>query len=101
MQSPEYQGQIHLQDDNDQTSDSSSINSCAEHEGSDSEPITVVLDTITSSMSSYPKKIYATVEISNKRNIQMKVDAGAHACILTTDDLQRLGFPMQQYTERL
>ena len=93
VQSPEYQGQeIHLHNDDEETSDSSSINSCDDDEGSDSEPITVFLDTITSdnsvdSMSSYPNKIYATV----KRSLQMKVDTGADTCIFTTDDLQRLG----------
>ena len=97
VQSPEYQGQeIHLHNDDEETSDSSSINSCDDDEGSDSEPITVFLDIITSdnsidSMSSYPNKIYATVKINDKRSFQMKVDTGADTCILTTDDLQRLG----------
>ena len=92
MQSPEYQGQeIHLHND-----DSSSINRCGEDEGSDSEPITVFLDTITSansidSISSYPNKIYATVKINDRHTTQMKVDTGADTCILTTDDLQELG----------
>ena len=96
-QSPEYKGQeIHLYDDSEETSDSSSVNSCDEDEGSDSEPIAVFLDTITSgnsvdSMSSYPNKIYTNVKINDKRNIQMKIDTGADTCILTTDDLQRLG----------
>ena len=80
VQSPEYQGQeIHLHNDDEETSDSSSIHSCDEDEESDSEPITVFLDTITSdnsidSMSSYPNKIYATVKINDRRSIQMKVD---------------------------
>ena len=98
VQSPEYKGQeIHLHDDSEETSDSSSVNSCDEDEGSDSEPIAVFLaDTITSgnsidSMSSYPNKIYTNVEINDKRNIQIKIDTGADTCILTTDDLQRLG----------
>ena len=42
-------------------------------------------------MSSYPNKIYTNVKINDKRNIQMKIDTGADTCILTTDDLQRLG----------
>ena len=66
VQSPEYQGQkINLHNDDEETSDSLSINSCDEDEESDSEPIMVFLDTITSeisidSMSSYPNKNYAT-----------------------------------------
>ena len=93
VKSPEYQGhEIHLHNDDEETSDSSSINICDEDEGSDSEPITVLLDTITSnnsidSMSSYPNKIYATVKINDRRSIQMKVDTGADTCILTTDDM--------------
>ena len=60
VQSPEYQGQeIHLHNDYEETSDSSSINNHGDDERSDSEPITVFLDTIPShnyidSMSSYP-----------------------------------------------
>ena len=42
-------------------------------------------------MSSYPNKIYATVKINDRHSLQMKVDTGADTCILTTDDLQRLG----------
>jgi len=97
VQNPEYQGQeIHLLNDNKETSDSSSTNGCDEDEDSDSEPIMVFLDTITSdssidSMSIYPNKIYATVKINDRRSIQMKVDTGADICILTTDDLQGLG----------
>ena len=97
VQSPEYQGQeIHLHNDDEETSDSSSINSCDDDEGSDSEPITVFLDTINSdnsidSMGRFPNKIYASVKINDKRSLQMKVDTGADTCILTTDDLQRLG----------
>ncbi len=101
VQSPEYQGQeIHLHDDSEETNDSSSVNSCDEDEGSDSEPIAVFLDTITSdnsvdSMSSYPNKIFTSVKINDKREIQMKIDTGADTCILTTDDLQRLCFPVE------
>ena len=52
VQSPEYQGQeIHLHNDDEETSDSSSINSCDEDEGSDPDPIPVFLDTITSNNS--------------------------------------------------
>ena len=97
VQSPEYQGQeIHLHNDDEETCDSSSINSCDEDEGSDSEPTTAFLDTIISnnsidSNSSYPSKIYATVKINDRRGIQMKVDTGADTCILTTDDLHELG----------
>ena len=85
-----------MHNDDEETSDSSSINSCDEDEGSDSEPITVFLDTITSansidSISSYPNKIYATVKINDRRSTQMKVDTGADTCILITDDLQELG----------
>lgn len=66
--------EIHLHDDSEETSDSSSVNSCDEDEGSDFEPITVFLDTITSansvdSMSSYPNQIYTTVKINDKRDI--------------------------------
>ena len=52
VQSPEYQGQeINLHNDDEETSDSLSINSCDEDEESDSEPIMVFLDTITSDIS--------------------------------------------------
>ena len=90
VQNPEYQGhEIHLHNDNEETS-------CDESEESDSEPIMVFLDTITSdnsidSVSNYPNKIYATVKINDRRSIQMKVDTGAGTCILTTDGLQGLG----------
>ena len=101
VQSPQYQGQeIHLQGDDGETSDSSSISSCDEDEPSDSEPIAVFLDAITSdssvdSMSSFPNKIYTTVKVNNQRNIKMKVDTGADTCILTTEDLQRLGLSVE------
>ena len=101
VQSPQYQGQeIHLHDHDEETSDSSSTSSCDEDEGSDPEPIAVFLDTITSensvnSMNSYPDKIYTTVKINDQRSIQMKVDTGADICILTTEDLQRLGLSVE------
>lgn len=101
VQSPQYQGQeIHLHGDDGETSDSSSMSSCDEEEASDSEPITVFLDTITSensvdSMSNFPSKIYTTVKINGQRSIQMKVDTGADTCILTTEDLQRLGISVE------
>ena len=101
VQSPQYQGQeIHLQGDDRETSDSSSIRSCDEDEPSDSEPIAVFLDTITSdnsvdSMGSFPNKIYTTIKVNNQRNIKMKVDTGADTCILTTEDLQRLGLSVE------
>ena len=97
VQSPEYQGQeIHLNDHDEETSDSSSTSSSDEDEGSDLEPIAVFLDTITSEnsvnrMNSYPNKIYTTVKINDQCSIQMKVDTGADTCILTIEDLQRLG----------
>ena len=58
--------------------------------------VTVILNTITSessvrSMSSYPDKILTTIKINYKRNIQMKVDIEADICVLTTDNLQKLG----------
>ena len=58
------------------------------------------MDTITSdssvdSMSSFPNKIYTTVKVNNQRNIKMKVDTGADTCILTTEDLQRLGLSVE------
>lgn len=99
VQSPEYQGQeIHLHDDDEVTSDSSSTKSC--NENSDSEPIPVFLDTITSkncghSMSSYPNKISTAVMINDKCTIKMKVDTGPDTCVLATDDLQRLGLSVE------
>ena len=42
-------------------------------------------------VSSYPERIITTVKISDTRPIPMKVDTGADTCVLTTDDLQRLG----------
>ena len=100
VQSPDYNGQdIHLHDDGeDETSDS-----CHSSSNSDSEPVTVLLDTITSenpvehsvnNLSSYPDKIFTTVKINDKRRLQMKVDTGADTCVLTTDDLQRLGLSL-------
>ena len=51
VQSPEYQDQeIHLHNDNEETSDFSSIHSCDKDEGSNSGPVTVLLDTITSTI---------------------------------------------------
>jgi len=98
VQSPQYQG--HLHGDDGETSDSSSISSCDEDEASDSESITVFLVTITSdnsvdSMNSFPSKIYTAVKINGQRSIQMKVDTGADTCILTTEDLQRLGISVE------
>ena len=78
IQSPQSQGQeIHLHGDDGQTSDSSSVSSCNEDGASDSEPITVFLDTITSDNSvdstrSFPNKIYTTVKINVQRSIQMR-----------------------------
>ena len=62
----------------------------------DSEPITVVLDTITSEntvdvVCSNPERIITTVKINDTRSIPMKVDTGADTCVLTTDYLQKLG----------
>ena len=45
--------------------------------------------------SSFPSKIYTTVKINGQRSIQMKVDRGAETCILTTEDLQRLGISVE------
>lgn len=61
-----------------------------------SEPITIVLDAITSENTvdvaySYPESIITTVKINNTRSIPMKVYTGADTCVLTTDDLQKLG----------
>ena len=101
VQSPQYQGQeIHLYDHDEETSDSSSTSSSDEDEGSDPEPIAVFLDTITSensvnSMNSYPNKIYTTVKINDQCSVQMKVDTGADTCILTIEDLQRLGLSVE------
>ena len=62
----------------------------------DSEPITVVLDTITSEntvdvVSSNPERIITTVKINDTRSIPMKVNTGADTCVLTTDYLQKFG----------
>ena len=101
VQNPQYQGQeIHLHDHDEETSDSSSTSSSDENEGSDPEPIAVFLDTITSenslnSMNSYPNTIYTTVKIKDQCSIQIKVETGEHTCILTTEDLQRLGLSVE------
>ena len=86
-QSPDYKGQdiypqVNDKEDTDYYGDSDES----------SEPITVVLDTITSEntvdvVSSYPERIITTVKISDTRSIPMKVDTGADTCVLTTDDL--------------
>ena len=90
-QSPDYKGQdIYPQVDDEEDTDYYGDSD----EGS--EPITVVLDTITSEktvdvVSSYPERIITTVKINDTRSVPMKVDTGADTCVLTTDVLQRLG----------
>ena len=42
-------------------------------------------------VSSYPERIITTVKINDTLSVPMKVDAGADTCVLTMDDLQRLG----------
>lgn len=61
-----------------------------------SEPIIVVLDTITSEntvdvVSSYTESIITTVKINDTLSILMRVDTGADTCVLTPHDLQKLG----------
>ena len=91
-QSPDYKGQdIYPQVDDEEDTDYYGDSD------EDSEPVTVVLDTITSEntvdvVSSYPERIITTVKINDTRPIPVKVDTGADTCVLTTDDLQRLGF---------
>ena len=90
-QNPDYRGQdiyllVNDEEERDYCGDSSE----------DSEPITVVLNTITSEntvdvVSSNPERIITTVKINDTRSIPMKVDTGADTCVLTTDYLQRLG----------
>ena len=90
-QSPDYRGQdIYLQVNDEEDTDY-----CGDSDEG-SEPITVVLDTITSEntvdvVSSYPESIITTVKINDTRSIPMKVDTGADTCVLTTDDLQKIG----------
>ena len=90
-QNPDYRGQdiyllVNDEEERDYCGDSSE----------NSEPITVVLDTITSEntvdvVSSNPERIISTVKINDTRSIPMKVDTGADTCVLTTDYLQKLG----------
>ena len=90
-QNPDYRGHdiyllVNDEEERDYCGDSSE----------DSEPITVVLDTITSEntvdvVSSNPERIITTVKINDTRSIPMKVDTGADTCVLTTDYLQKLG----------
>lgn len=100
VQSTDYQGQdIFLRINDSESEDSSSEHSYDDDTSSDTEPITVVLGSITSehsvhSMSSYPDKIYTTVKINDQSNVKMKVDTGADTCVLTTDDLQNLGLSL-------
>ena len=56
---------------------------------------TPIWKTSVFSGSSFPSKIYTTVKINGQRSIQMKVDRGAETCILTTEDLQRLGISVE------
>ena len=89
-QSPDYRGHdIYLQVDDEEDTDY-----CGESDEG-SEPITVVLGTITSEntvdvVSSYPEKIITTVKINDTRSIPIKVDTGTDTCVLTMDDLQKL-----------
>ncbi len=95
-QSPDYRGQdIYLMVNGEGETDY-----CGDR-NEDSEPITVVLDTITSEntvdvVSSNPKRIITTVKINDTRSIPMKVDTGADTCVLTTDYLQKLGLSGHQ-----
>ena len=85
-QNPDYRGQdiyllVNDEKERDYCGDSSE----------DSEPITVVLDTITSEntmdvVSSNPERIITTVKINDTRSIPMKVDTGADTCVLTTEE---------------
>ena len=89
-QSPDYRGHdIYLQVDDEEDTDY-----CGDSDEG-SEPITVVLGTITSEntvdvVSSYPEKIITTVKINDTRSIPIKVDTGTDTCVLTMDDLQKL-----------
>ena len=90
-QSPDYRGQdIYLLVNDEEETDY-----CGDS-NEDSEPVTVVLDTITSEntvdvVRSNPERIITTVKINDTRSIPMKVDTGADTCVLTTDYLQKLG----------
>ena len=104
VSSPEYQGQdIHLEDDN--FLDSNYDTYTYEEEGaSDTEPINVFLETLTSTkncqnqeialLNSIPDKIHATVRINNIHDMSLKVDTGADTSVITTTDLQHFSFPI-------
>ena len=105
VSSPEYQGQdIHLEDENpfDGKYDVHTYEEESRKETSNTEPITVFLGTLTSTkgqrtqkmslntgtLDSYPDKIYAKVKINEQHDMNLKVDTGAVACVITTTDLQ-------------
>ena len=110
MSSPEYQGQdIHLEDEypfEDDYGYEYTLEGESEEETSDTEPITVFLGTLTSTngqqtqeislntLDSHPDKIFAKVKINEVHDMNLKVDTGADACVITSTDLQHFPFPI-------
>ena len=110
VSSPEYQGQdIHLEDEypfEDDYGYEYTLEGESEEETSDTEPITVFLGTLTSTngqqtqeislntLDSHPDKIFAKVKINEVHDMNLKVDTGADACVITSTDLQHFPFPI-------
>ena len=42
----------------------------------------------------YSKRIYAVVTLNNQYQMKLKVDTGADICVVNTDDLQDIPFPV-------
>jgi len=95
VNNPDYQGQdIHLQEVDSTFSCDYEVD-----DTSDTEPINVFIGSIDSerkidSIENHNNRIYANVRLNDCHNIKMKVDTGADTCIITTDDLQELPFPI-------
>ena len=89
VENPNYQGQdIHL--NNDMTEENN-----FEGDFSGVEEVNVYVESVQneSSVDSIDR-IYTNVKINDKYNMRMKIDTGADTCIITTNDLQNLPFPV-------
>ena len=109
MSSPENQGQdIYLEDEYsfDSEYDVCAYEEESEEETSDTQLITIFLGTHTptkgqqtqessqNTLDSHPDKIYAKVKIDEQHDMNLKVDNGADACVITTTGLQHFPSPI-------
>ena len=51
-------------------------------------------DTQVDAVHKYSKRIYAVVTLNNQYQMKLKVDTGADICVVNTDDLQDIPFPV-------